>query len=115
MTMLQEIIDKARDVMTVQRVYGEPYEKDGVTLIPAAAVRGGGGGGRGTDDKGVGGDGGGFGVTARPVGAYVIDHGAVDWKPALDLNRVILGGQVVVVVALLVLRGVLKRMSKRAA
>ncbi len=41
--------------MNVRRVYGEPYEADGITIIPAAAVRGGGGGGEGgsaEDDSG---------------------------------------------------------------
>lgn len=35
----------ARDAMTVKRVYGDPVQSDGVTLVPAAAVRGGAGGG----------------------------------------------------------------------
>jgi uncharacterized spore protein YtfJ len=30
-------------------VFGEPYEKDGVTIIPAARIRGGAGGGGGED------------------------------------------------------------------
>lgn len=34
----------ARDAMTVKRVYGDPVQSDGVTLVPAAAVRGGAGG-----------------------------------------------------------------------
>jgi uncharacterized spore protein YtfJ len=39
---VQETISKARDAITVKRVYGDPYERDGVTVIPAAAVGGGG-------------------------------------------------------------------------
>ena len=49
---LQELISGARDVVSVKRVYGEPYEKNGLTVIPAATVRGGGGGGMG-DHEGV--------------------------------------------------------------
>jgi uncharacterized spore protein YtfJ len=75
-----------RDAVTVKRVYGEPVERDGVTLIPAATVRGGAGGGG--DSQGNGG--GGFGVMARPIGAYVIRDGGVTWRPAVDLNRVLL-------------------------
>jgi uncharacterized spore protein YtfJ len=75
-----------RDAVTVKRVYGEPVEREGVTLIPAAAVRGGAGGGG--DSQGNGG--GGFGVVARPIGAYVIRNGQVSWRPAVDLNRVVL-------------------------
>ena len=80
--------------LTVRRVYGEPYERNGVTVIPAASVMGGVGGGSGDQPDGTTGGGGGFGVKARPVGAYVIRGEQVDWEPALDLNRVILGGQV---------------------
>ena len=31
---LDELIDKAKDAVTVKRVYGEPYKNDGVTFIP---------------------------------------------------------------------------------
>jgi uncharacterized spore protein YtfJ len=78
----------ARDAMTVKRVYGDPVQSDGVTLVPAATVRGGaGGGGEGGPE---GGGGGGFGIVARPIGAYVIRDGSVSWRPAVDLNRVLL-------------------------
>jgi uncharacterized spore protein YtfJ len=97
-----EMVSQAREAMTVRRVYGDPYEKDGVTIIPAAKVRGGAGAGRGKDDER--GSGGGYGLNATPVGAYVIREGKVKWKPAFNLNRAILGGQTVAVVALLVVR-----------
>jgi hypothetical protein len=98
----QEMIEGVRDMVTVKRVYGEPYEKNGLTVIPAAAVRGGGGGGEGQRSADESGSGGGFGVMARPMGAWVIRDGEVSWKPAVDANRIILGGQVVGVFALLV-------------
>jgi uncharacterized spore protein YtfJ len=75
-----------RDAVTVRRVYGKPVESEGVTVIPAAAVRGGAGGGG--DSQGNGG--GGFGVMARPIGAYVIRDGKVSWRPEVDVNRVLL-------------------------
>jgi uncharacterized spore protein YtfJ len=43
---VQELITQARDAMSVRRIFGEPYEKNGVTVIPAARVQGGGGEGR---------------------------------------------------------------------
>jgi uncharacterized spore protein YtfJ len=33
-----DTINQAKDVITVRRVYGEPYQADGVTIIPAANV-----------------------------------------------------------------------------
>ena len=109
-------IGGVQDVMNVRRVYGEPYEADGVTIIPVAAIRGGagGGGGEGTGDQngktgsGVGG-GMGFGVNARPVGVYVVKDGEVTWQPAVDVMRVILGGQLLGLVAILTLRSLLRR------
>ena len=96
----QESITTARDAITVKRVYGEPYERNGLAVIPAAAVLGGGGGGgseRGEHSDG----GGGFGVQARPIGAYVIRGEQVSWQPAFDLNRVILGCQLLGLAAIL--------------
>jgi uncharacterized spore protein YtfJ len=103
-----DTINEAKDVITVRRVYGEPYQADGVTIIPAANVMGGGGGGGDTEGNG----GGGFGVRARPAGAWVIRGGDAQWKPAFDLNRTILVGQLIALVALLVVRSVVKTVAK---
>jgi uncharacterized spore protein YtfJ len=112
---MEEILSGARDAMTVRRVFGEPYERDGVTVIPVASVAGGGGGGGGKDAEGAEGTGGGYGIRARPVGAYVIRDGVVRWEPSLDLNRIILGGQILGLITLLVVRGIVKRRQRRAA
>jgi uncharacterized spore protein YtfJ len=102
---VDEMWKGARDAITVKRVYGEPYERDGVTVIPAAAIGGGAGGGGGEDQKTKqGGSGAGFGLGARPVGAYVIENGAVRWEPATDVTRLVLRAQVVVALALVLLR-----------
>jgi uncharacterized spore protein YtfJ len=82
-----ELVTTVREAITVSRVFAEPYEADGVTVIAAATVAGGGGGGGGHDDRGQEGEGGGFGVSARPAGAYVIKDGRVRWRPAVDVNR----------------------------
>jgi uncharacterized spore protein YtfJ len=110
---VQDVIAQAKDTLTVKRVFGEPYEKDGVTVIPAARVQGGAGGGSGEDPNSQGrGSGSGFGVTARPVGAFIIRDGDLHWRPAVDVNRIILGGQVVVVVALLTVRAIIRSRSR---
>lgn len=103
-----DLIASAKDAVTVSKVFGEPYEKDGITFIPAARVMGGGGGGTGQDDDGQLGEGGGFGMTGRPSGAFVIRDGNVTWRPAVDPN-VIIVGLVVVTVAVLVSRAWARR------
>jgi len=95
----RDLLERARESMEGRRVYAEPYESGSVTVIPAAAVRGGGGAGGATEETG----GGGFGVMARPAGAWIVREDEVSWKPAIDVNRVILGGQIVAIVALLTL------------
>lgn len=110
---VKEIIDGASDIMTVKRVFGEPIERDGLTIIPAAAVKGAGGGGEGEAPDGKGkGEGGGFGVNAHPSGAYVINHGEVSWKPAIDRNHAATVAGAVAVVALLVRRSIAKARIK---
>jgi uncharacterized spore protein YtfJ len=82
----ESLLAGVRDALTARTVYGDPVERDGVTVIPAAAVRGGGGGGGDAEGNG----GGGFGLQGRPVGAWVIEDGEVRWKPAVDVMRVLL-------------------------
>ena len=111
---VQQVLAEARDTITVRRVYGEPFERDGVTVIPAARVQGGGGGGTGEQPGGQGtGSGGGFGVIARPVGVFVIRGGEVTWRPAIDVTRIVVGAQLVAVAALLTIRAVTKARSRR--
>ena len=78
-----ETVNQARDAITVRRVYGEPLQQDGVTVIPAAVVMGGGGGGG--DAQGNGGSG--FGLVARPAGAWVIKDGDALWRGAARRRR----------------------------
>lgn len=94
------ILAQARDAMSVQRVFGEPIERDGVTIIPVAVIRGGGGGGEGTGPSRdsaqlTTGGGVGFGLIASPLGVYVIKGGTVRWRPAVDVNRLLVAAPVV--------------------
>jgi uncharacterized spore protein YtfJ len=101
----QEILDQARKSIGAKSVYAEPIVQNGTTVIPAASVSGGGGAGSGDGPQGKGG-GGGFGMKSRPTGAWVIDDGVVRWQPAVDVNRVILGGQIVAIVAIFAARAI---------
>ena len=107
---VQDILEKAQDTITVKRVYGVPIEKDGLTIIPAASVWGGAGGGGGPADSGGGV---GYGVRARPVGAFVIKDGEVNWKPALDETRIALRGMLIPIVGMIVARSIVKTIFKR--
>ena len=119
-----ELLTKLREGMTSTTVYGEPIERDGVIVIPASSVMGGGGGGGGMTpmtavegEVGAGatgeGSGLGFGVTAKPAGAFVIRGEDVEWIPAIDRNRQILFGSLMGILVILTIRGVLSRLLKR--
>jgi uncharacterized spore protein YtfJ len=106
-----DVVSEAKSAMRASEVFGTPYEKNGITIIPAARISGGAGGGG--NESGPQAGGAGFGVSSRPVGAFVIKDGEVRWQPALDLNRVILMSQVVAIVALLTARAIVKTAAKR--
>ncbi|HEY5277619.1 MAG TPA: spore germination protein GerW family protein [Coriobacteriia bacterium] len=124
---VHEVLNHARDAMTVKRVFGDPYEKGGVTVIPVANVMGGAGGGggssagvpSGTGDAAVAdgapesGYGIGYGLRATPAGVYVIKDGGVEWKPALDANRLALQRAGATIVGLLVLRSIIRTLARR--
>jgi uncharacterized spore protein YtfJ len=114
----EDILNRVRDVATVRQVFGEPYEKDGMLVVPVARIRGGGGGGKGTDatdgsEKSRQGWGGGFGVDARPLGVYVIRNGTVSWQPVVDVTRIVLQGQLVAIVALRLVRSLMRHRRGR--
>ena len=104
----KEILEQARDQLTVRRVFGEPIERDGTTVVPVAAIRGAAGGGSGTEGEKTG-SGAGWGAMAKPVGAYIIKDGAVTFQPAVDVNRIVLGAQVAFIVGMLVIRSLRRR------
>ncbi|VTR78609.1 hypothetical protein [Cellulomonas hominis] len=180
---LSALTRAADDLLSVRRVFGEPYEHEGTLVVPVAKVMGGhaaadahgdarlglrrgarggaagpggapeptapaaevpaddlpeqagdGGSGapagspegaarglwHGRPGHGLGGarpsgrggaqaDAGAFAARVKPLGVYVIAADGVRWQPALDLNRVILGGQIVGAVSVLALSWALRR------
>jgi hypothetical protein len=100
----QQVLQSAQDAMTARRVFGEPIQAEGATILPVAVLGGGGGGGLRGQGSGVG-----YGMGARPAGVYVIRNGRVAWRPAVNVNLIVAGGQLVAIVALLVFRPILSR------
>jgi len=111
---VDEMLTGARDAMTVKRVYGDPIERDGILVIPAARVAGGAGGGGDAENNA----GGGFGVAASPAGAWIVRNGEVSWEPAVDATRLGTMGMLVAIIFLLTVRSIAKanaRARERAA
>lgn len=112
-----QLVEQAKDTATVRRVFGEPIHHGDITVIPVARVAQGGGGGhgQGRGEKGEegGGSGGGFGLSATPAGVFVLKDGDVQWRPAVDVNRIVIGGQIVAVVLFLTVRSILRKWARR--
>jgi uncharacterized spore protein YtfJ len=105
-----ELLSKVTDNLTVGRVFGDPIQHGEILIVPVARIRGGAGGGSGpgaTEEET--GSGGGAGLNAQPAGVFVVKNGSVSWQPALDVTRIVVGGQLVAVVVALVLRSILRR------
>lgn len=75
----QTVGDKAR----ASTVFGEPVEREGITVIPVAKARfgfgGGGGAGSSESEEGTGGGGGG-GAVVSPVGYIEVRDGTAEFK-----------------------------------
>ncbi len=100
----QQVLQSAQDAMTARRVFGEPIQAEGATILPVAVLGGGGGGGARGQGGGVG-----YGMGARAAGVYVIRNGRAAWRPAINVNLIVAGGQLVAIVAILALRPILAR------
>lgn len=92
-----DVVAALADRLGAHQVFGPPVQQGGTTLVPVAKVRAGGGVGARRPDQG-----GGIGFVARPAGAWAIgEDGSVTWHPAVDVNRIVLGGQLALAAVLI--------------
>lgn len=84
--------EKLGAVARAATVFGEPVERDGITVIPVAKARWGFGGGagqskdEGDDGKQQEGAGGGGGVQVTPVGFIEIKNDAANFRPIRNIS-----------------------------
>ena len=105
--------EKLGAVARAATVFGEPVERDGITVIPVAKARWGFGGGAGQrkEEGGRGkqedGAGGGGGVQVSPVGFIEIKNNEANFRPirTVSVSWIIMGG----IFSLFLLRETLKR------
>jgi uncharacterized spore protein YtfJ len=105
--------EKLGAVARAATVFGEPVERDGITVIPVAKARWGFGGGagqrrdQGSDGTQEDGAGGGGGVQVTPVGFIEIKNDAANFRPirTVSLSWILVGS----ILSLFLLRGTVKR------
>jgi hypothetical protein len=54
-------------------------------------------------------------MSTKPFGVFVIKDGDVTWRPAVDVNRMIVGCQLVAITALFAVRSIVKKRRTRSA
>ena len=85
---LDALAERVGGSASARAVFGEPVERDGVTVIPVAKVRWGfgAGGGGGSDKEGQHGEGGGGGggASAAPVGFIEVTSAGAVYQPIRD-------------------------------
>jgi uncharacterized spore protein YtfJ len=81
--LLQRIGQTVGDRASVSTVFGEPVERERITVIPVAKARlgfGGGGGGGAREGREGSGGGGGGGVLVSPVGYIEVRNGSASFR-----------------------------------
>ena len=113
--MLERLANRIGGRIRVKMIFGEPVEKDGVTVIPVARARWGLGSGSdsGGNQMGEGiSAGGGGGVSVSPAGYVEVRDGRARFHPIYNPANV---AQIIVasgIVGVLVLRAVRRLMSR---
>jgi uncharacterized spore protein YtfJ len=85
LSLLERLGQQLSTSATAQTIYGQPVERDGVTIIPVARAfygfGGGGGGGTEANEKAGSGAGAGAGVALTPVGYIELREGRSRFRP----------------------------------
>jgi hypothetical protein len=80
-SLIESLIDRIGGQARASTIYGDPVDRDGVTVIPVARAMWGCGGGTGRDDEQQVGSGGGGGMLLSPVGYIEIQGGSSSFRP----------------------------------
>jgi uncharacterized spore protein YtfJ len=110
--LLERVADKIGMHAGARAVFGEPVERDGVTVIPVAQVIIGTGAGSGTSADDEGGSGAGGGAISRPLGYIEIGGGTARYVP-LQPSWLNPGALVATVIVALIVSRTLVRIAGR--
>jgi uncharacterized spore protein YtfJ len=92
-SFVERLADRVGARAGAATVFGEPVERDEITVIPVARAGWGFGGGSGTGPGGEGGgEGGGGGAVAWPVGYIEIRGQETRFRPIVDLRPFVVAG-----------------------
>jgi uncharacterized spore protein YtfJ len=88
---IRDILENALNKGDIRRVYGEPVERDGVTVVPIADIGSAFGFGAGSGgEPGKEGEGGGGGgkVNSKALGYLEITEGGTRFRPVYDATKI---------------------------
>jgi uncharacterized spore protein YtfJ len=115
--LVEQLAERLGAQARASTIYGEPIDRDGVTIIPVARAIWGFGGGAGRDEEQQVGSGGGGGMMVSPVGYIEISEGGSTYRPIFKPPVVALAAVVGMALGLLMSRvcGAVSRMWCRGA
>jgi uncharacterized spore protein YtfJ len=88
--LIQTVVERVGGEFRAAKVFGEPVERDGTTVIPVAAMRMGFGGGTNSDpSKHQDGEGAGGGGTMTAVGYIELKDGKTRFVPVMRIERMV--------------------------
>lgn len=87
--VIETLAERIGNSIHARTVYGEPVERQGVTVIPVAKARYGFGGGSGSSKAGEHGTGGGGGAFVKPIGYIEIRDGGSRFHAIRDPGAII--------------------------
>ena len=82
--LIESLVERIGGRARTATIYGDPVERDGVTVVPVARAMWGCGGGTGRDDEQQMGSGEGGGMLLTPVGYIGIQGGSSSFRPDLQ-------------------------------
>jgi uncharacterized spore protein YtfJ len=82
-SLTERLAEAFKTIVDAKMIYGEPIERDGVTIIPVSKLRYGFGGGMGKRDGEEGGGGGG-GMVVHPAGYIELKDGSSRFRAIRD-------------------------------
>ena len=107
---IERIAERVGATARASAVFGEPVERDGVTVIPVAKATWGFGGGSG-EKPGERGMGGGGGTAVAPIGYIEVRDSGAEFKPIRDPQLAAVAGAAAMGLAALVARAALRRLQ----
>lgn len=102
--LIERLAERLGAQARASTIYGEPVDREGVTVVPVARAVWGCGGGSGRDDEQQVGSGGGGGMIVTPMGYIEIKDGESTYRPMYTKPVIVIAALVGLALGLVIAR-----------